>query len=692
MKDVQGGWGPPPSAHRSDLLGWVRTPRRSPAPGIYAFGHTPRTRLPEDQLLPVRTLVKALLALIGALFAWSFYWNGYLPIYSVIRWVVPGLMERGSTSYKIITYFIHVTVIALLAWIFGRLGEWLLIWRRLSVPAIRWLRASNARSSQMPKEPPQPPSLWPDLRAAGHESAADRLDADARASQANDVDYVRTRRVWERTRGDTNRLRRFLSAAAAHGLRACPHPSGQRDLPLRVAQHDLLTRQTRIGRATDAAKNPPEHRGAGIALDPSLLGTALVAVGPSGTGKTSSLARPVVEGLCLQALCGSAAVVAVAGPHADLGPDEAFDVIVAPGDPASPYGLDLFGGSADPDEAGVPLADALLPPDSTAPEQPARTALQQLLGPFRAVHGRYPSVPELRHLLDGSGEALNELVEALRAANLASRYGHELRARRRQQARPDDMGQLLADRLARLDRPAFAGAFAAGAPGEAPPTPAEGPGAAPSLPPFAMRALDHPLRIKVVLPERAHPEAARILGRLVIGQFMQAASWRADRSLFACLVVDDASVGVDAEVVRGLQRMRSANAGVVLLLRTLAEIPERLRVPLLGAVGCRMAFPGLDAWDGALFAESWGTVRAVENAVTRTKDTSGGLIRRAIRGARHLWTGQPVQRESVTIREVERPRWSASELAQSLPAGHAVISFTTVGGEQVPPVLVNLRG
>nr|WP_019889837.1 hypothetical protein [Streptomyces purpureus] len=41
---------------------------------------------------------------------------------------------------------------------------------------------------------------------------------------------------------------------------------------------------------------------------------------------------------------------------------------------------------------------------------------------------------------------------------------------------------------------------------------------------------------------------------------------------------------------------------------------------------------------------------------------------------------------------MERQRWSASNLAHAVPAGHAVLSLTTVGGEHTPPPLVDLRG
>lgn len=206
-----------------------------------------------------------------------------------------------------------------------------------------------------------------------------------------------------------------------------------------------------------------------------------------------------------------------------------------------------------------------------------------------------------------------------------------------------------------------------------------------------MRALEHPLRVRVKLPERSHPEAARMLSRLVVGQFVQAAVAREDRSLFAGLVVDDATAAVDTSTVQGLRRMRGANAGAVLLLRSLVDLPEALRAPLFGAVGCRMAFPGIAPWDGKLFSEVWGTVLVRERAVTLAPDTSGGMLRKAARLTRKALSGTSAQTESVTTREVERERWSPSDLAHALPAGHAVVSLTTVTGEQVPPLLVDLR-
>jgi hypothetical protein len=492
----------------------------------------------------------------------------------------------------------------------------------------------------------------------------------------NDVDYTRIRRAWTGVLGDPGRLDAFGDAVLRHGSDACGHPSGDRDIPHRGFPHDLLTRQVRIGLGADHERNPYQHRGSGIALDPALLGTGLLAVGPPGSGKTRQVVRPVVESLCLQALTGQAAVVAVGAAGADLGPAGAYDVVISLADPSSRYDLDLYGGSTDPDTAAGTLAEALLDAYGTeeGDQRRATTALSQLIGPYAAAHGRFPSVTELRELLDGTPHAYAVLRDALDAAG-APGMVRELDARERQAARPGDIGHHLADRVALLDRPAFAGFFDVTGRSR----------------PFSMYALEHPLRVRIDLPERGHAEASRMLTRLILAQFTAAVTARRDRSLFACLVLDDASHTVTADAVRGLARLRSANAGVLLTLRTLDDVPESLRSALLGAVGCRMALSGVTTWDGKRFAEAWGTTWVETQDVTRTPDRSGGLPRRLSRGVRRLFTGVAVTTESVTVRRVERERWSASDLAHSVPAGHAVLSLTTTTGEYAPPVLLDLR-
>ncbi|KEG39680.1 hypothetical protein, partial [Streptomyces griseorubens] len=502
--------------------------------------------------------------------------------------------------------------------------------------------------------------------------------ADARAGLMRDVDHARIARAWQGVRTGRHSLATFTGAVLKDGAGACPHPSGARDLPVRQARHDLLTGQVRLGTTADDPRNPYAYRGAGLALGTDLLGTSLLVVGPAGSGKTGGVVRPVAESLCLQALAGRTAVVVVGAAGAGLGPSDAYDVVIRIGSPDSVYDLDLYGGTTDPDEAAAVLAEALVgdlaDPHPGSDTRRSTTVLAQLLGPFRAVHGRFPSVPELRGLLDGAPAPLATLRQGLQEAGQESLL-RELDARERQMGHPGDVGGVLADRVALLDRPAFAGFFDTS--GESRP--------------FTLKALDHPVRVRVDLPERGHADASRMLARLVLAQFAASVTVREDRSLFACLVLDDATGVITPESVRGIQRLRSANAGVLLTLRTLDDVPRPLRGPLLGATGCRMALSGVTPWDGQDFAEVWGKEWTEARDVTDRQIIAESPAGKAVHAVRRAITGKAPTARAVTVRQVERERWSASELAHAVPAGHAVLSLTTVKGEHAPPLLVDLR-
>ncbi|WP_405858057.1 ATP-binding protein [Streptomyces sp. NBC_00090] len=659
---------PPPPGHapgRVAVADWLRVPRPAADPGVWRLGHRPRPAEAPEEVPARRLFAGAAIALLSGWLLWSLLWNGYLggywlwPLYLLTpdSWV-------GDMAF-VWAWRVYVGVVAVgLAVFFARIGHVPDIWRRYT------------RKKEAPLPPPPPgadPVDWPEIRDAGLADTARTLSEATRQGTLGDVDYARIGRAWQGVRSRPDRLPAFTEAVRTRGAAACAHPSGIRDLPVRTATHDLATGQVLIGTAADHPRNPYARRTTGVALEPALLGTSLLAVGPAGSGKTARLIRPVVESLCLQALANRTAVVAVTAHGASLGTEEAFDLVVAVGRPDSTHDLDLYGGSDDPDEAARILAEALVG-DLVADSRRAATALAQLIGPFRAAYGRFPAVPELRELLSGTPAALDALRTAVAADPAQLR---ELDARRRQAERGDDPGVLLAERIAFLDRPAFAAFFATG--------PAE-------RPQFSLRALEHPLRVRVDLPERGHAEASRIVSRLLLAQFTEAALGRRDRSLFACLVLDDATYTVTGEALRAVQRLRSAHAGVVLALRSLEDVPEALRGPLLGAVGCRMAFAGLAPWDGGRFADAWGTEWVQTKDVTNRQIISDEPLTKALHAVRRLVTGKATTAEAVTVREVERQRWSASDLAHAVPPGHAVLSLTHVRGEHTPPLLVELRG
>ncbi|GAA3487955.1 hypothetical protein GCM10018987_20380 [Streptomyces cremeus] len=611
---------------------------------------------------------RAVLAGAGALVVQALVITGTLPFEPAVLGLLPTTWHEGGGSHAL-ARFVSYSVHGVLAVVF------LLPFIRLS--GLTGRLRGRSRQNTAPAAPPPPaetPARWPELRAAGLGEVADLLTAEMRQGRMNDLDVVRVRAAWDAAADDPARREHFAAAVLRDGAAAFVHPSGARDLPRRTARHDLLAGQVRIGRYADGEPNPYRTWGAGVALEPAVLGTSLLAVGPPGAGKTRRLTAPVVESLALQALAGKCAVLAVCAAGTPLADDEAYDVVVRVGDPASVHDLDLYGGTTDPEAASAVLAEALVGDLDTVDTGRAATALAQLIGPYHAVRGRFPAVPELYELLRADPAALQRLAADLDAAGQSGML-RDLSSRVRQMGTAADPCPALADRLALLDRPAFADFFTTD----------------PAARPFSLRALQrHPMRVRVELPEQRYAEASRLLARLVLAQFLTAVTARADRSLFACLVLDDATATLTPDTVRGIGRLRSANAGVVLSLRTVDDVPEALHVPLLGAVGCHMAFSGVTTWDGRRFTEAWGTEWVETTEVAQHTVFANQPFTRAVHALRKLVTGKAVVTKAVTVKKVERERWSASELARGVPAGHAVLSLTTVAGEHAPPLLVDL--
>jgi hypothetical protein len=647
---------------------------------------------------------RAALTALGALVALALTFPSAFPgaFWDPVPVVDPllNLTVALSQGYELLTsplyvYSLYTAVVLLVVWPFARVGDW-------RAYAKERLAARRSPGTDEPARPAQVlPAQWPALRDTGQHQAADLLTAEVLAGRMNDVDCARIQHRWARARAQ-GRLADFTDTVLRQGAAAFTHPSGARDLPgRRAALHDLFTGQVRIGTWATAERTPPAYGGAGAAFGPETLATSLLVVGPSGAGKTRHVITPVAEALTLQALAGRCAVVVVCGAGTAVGADTSYDVVVRVGDPASVHDLDPYAEADDPDEAAGFLAEALAGDLDTVGAERAATALAQLLGPYRAAYGRFPTLPVLRELLEGDPAALADLRERL-ADDRHTAMRRELDARVRQSGAAKDPGPVLADRLALLDRPVFAEFFGAGGDTRAGSGIGAGGGigegggdaasAGKTIRPFSLRAVaHHPLRVRIDLPERGHEEASRLITRLVLAQFT-AVVRDASRDHFVGLVLDDATGAVTPESVRRIQRLRSQNAGVVLALGTVSDVPEALHGPLYGAVGCRMALSGVTTWDGSRFADAWGTEWVETTDVAQHTVFADQPMTRAMHALRKLVTGKAVTTEAVTVRQVERERWSASELAHSVPPGHAVLSLTSVEGEHAPPLLVDLRG
>ncbi|MEU8960054.1 ATP-binding protein [Streptomyces sp. NPDC048518] len=628
--------------------------------------------------MPLRQLVVG--AMVSALVAWllwSLLYNSYLGEY----WIWPLLLLTpeswlGTMAFVWSSYIYYAIVGGGIAIFFGRLGGWPELLRRVwgSLRGPGGVTVDGTVTRVPTPAPEADPARWVQMRADGAFEVADRLSEELHGGLMSDLDYARIDHAWRSGRARTEITREVLAQGAA----ACVHGSGQRDIPTRTARHDLVLRQVRIGAAVDSPRNPYRFRTVGVALDPAVLGTSALVVGPPDAA--ARVVRPVLESACLQALAGQAAVVAVTSAGAGAPRDAAFDVVLRAGDPESAYGLDLYGGTDDVDEASGIFAEALVGDLAEAGElRRATMAVAQLIGPWRALHDRFPGIPQLRDLLDDDA-ARADLRASLDERGLSAQV-RELNAFERRSAGPGGPAEGLATRVALLDRPAFEGFLV---------EPAAGGGVADGA--FSLRLLDRPVRVRIDLPERVHAEASRILARLVIAQFTARMSSRRDTSVFALLALEDAVHTITPNSLRGLQQLRTRNAGVLLNLRSLSDVPEHVREHLLSSVGVRMALSGVSPWDAQYFASAWGTEWVETEAVTHRQVRADEPMTKVMHGLRKIVTGKHVTTQSVTVSRQERQRWSASDLANELQPGQAVISMTAVTGDRTPPLLTELGG
>jgi hypothetical protein len=548
--------------------------------------------------------------------------------------------------------------------------------RRVQFEALKNKLAAIAESVSRPAQAPVMPSAplagaqpWESIRAS-HPDLAGQLDELAEAADFGDVDRARIAFAIRKSVANPGELERLAEAIEQDRSAALVHPSQQRNLPgTRFARHNLLAGQVRLGEVVPDHRSDFEITG-DFGVDLDVLRTSMLVIGPPGSGKTRGIATPIVEHLSLAALSGKASMVVVDPKSTDFAYDGWFDVTIDPLNPTC--GFSLFGGSTSPDIAADRLASALLPPrvsdDKAYFIDASKNALYACLAPFWTAYERWPSVPELMGLLRADQSSMDRVKERLRGPG-AKEMKALLDTRRAQIQRHVDPAASLVERFALLDRPALRRLF-------------DHPG-----PTFQMRDLNRPVRVRMALPEAEYPDASRILARLVVSQFVQiTSSADVDRSIFKALVIDEAGRFVDDYVARGVQKLRSNNAGLVLLSQTMSDFPIEVRATVFGSTGCKAVFGGIDPEDADIFSRWFGDQYITETTISRSSQA----------GQRYNQFGLPdgrSQSESagVSVRRVERARWTVSDIITRVPAGHALVSLARSNGTRVGPVLVNLR-
>ena len=530
----------------------------------------------------------------------------------------------------------------------------------------------NARSGApvAQAEAPSPKRPWDSVRQS-HPDLAGRLDSVAEAADFTDVDRARIVHALGQLSGSPHDLQRLTAALEQKGSAALVHPSLQRNLPgERFARHNLLAGQVRLGQVVPDHRSDFELSG-DFGIDLDVLRTSLLVIGPPGSGKTRGIATPIVEHLSLAALTGKASMVVIDPKSTDFAYDGWFDVTIDPLNPTC--GFSLFGGSQTADIAADRLASALLPPrvsdDKAYFIDASKNALYACLAPFESAYQRWPTVPELLGLLRADDASMDRVKERLEGAD-----GPEMKSllvsRKAQIQRTDDPAAGLVERFALLDRPALRRLL-------------DHPG-----PTFQMRDLNRPVRVRVALPEAEYPDASRILARLVVSQFVQiTSSSETDRSIFKGLVIDEAGRFVDDYVARGVQKLRSNNAGLVLLSQSMSDFPAEVRPTIFGSTGCKAVFGGIDPQDAEIFSRWFGDQYVSQTTINRSA-TSGSQFNQFGR------PGGTSQSETTgfSVQRIERARWTVSDIITGVPAGQALISLARSNGVRVGPVLVNLRG
>ncbi|GAA1642562.1 hypothetical protein GCM10009744_35880 [Kribbella alba] len=510
---------------------------------------------------------------------------------------------------------------------------------------------------------------WESIRSS-QPALASQLDQLAAAADFGDVDRARIAFALRQTAADPASLERLARAIEADRSAALVHPSRQRDLPgARFARHNLLAGQVRLGEVVPDHRSDFEITG-DFGIDLDVLRTSMLVIGPPGSGKTRGIATPIVEHLSLAALAGKASMVVVDPKSTDFAYDGWFDVTIDPLNPTC--GFSLFGGSRTADVAADRLASALLPPQVSDDKayfiDASKNALYACLAPFEAAYERWPTVPELLGLLRAEQSSIDRVKERLKGPG-----SKELKAlldtRKNQTQRTADPAASLVERFALLDRPALRRLL-------------DHPG-----PTFQMRDLSRPVRVRVALPEAEYPDASRILARLVVSQFVQiTSSSETDRSIFKALVIDEAGRFVDDYVARGVQKLRSNNAGLVLLSQTMSDFPIEVRATIFGSTGCKAVFGGIDPQDADVFSRWFGDQYVTETTINRSAQT----------GTQYNQFGMPdgrsqSQTSGFSVRRIERARWTVSDIITGVSAGHALVSLARSNGARVGPVLVNLR-
>ena len=416
----------------------------------------------------------------------------------------------------------------------------------------------------------------------------------------NDVDYARIRRAWQSVRAGPARLAAFTDTVLRRAPPPARTPPGARDLP-------APRRPARPARRPGPHRHaPPTTSATRYALPrrrrrPGARRCSAPRCSPSGRparARRRQLVRPVAESLCLQALAGQAAVVAVGGRRAPARPRRGVRRRRPDRRPGAPSTTSTSTAApTDPDEAAAMLAEALVGdlatrPAATAAARPPPSPSSS--APSVPPTAASPPCPSCASCWTARRRALARAARRRWRTPGTPRMLRELDARERQTGRPGDVGPACSPTGSRCST--------------GPRSPGSSTRARPAARPFSLRALRTPAagphRPARARPRRGVPDAGpaacspssprrrRARGPLPLrlpGPRRRHAA-RSPRGVRGSSGCAPRTPGVRARAAHPGRRAGGA---------------ARRRCSARSAAGWRS--PGVTTWDGKRFAEAWGT-------------------------------------------------------------------------------------
>lgn len=461
-----------------------------------------------------------------------------------------------------------------------------------------------------------------------------------------------------------------------------PAPPTARPRPRTIlCRRNPETLQVRLGHIVPDQRSDPRVNGS-FALDPHVLRTSMLIIGPPGSGKTTTVGRPLVEHFGLVSLEEKGSTVVIDPKGEDYTGDGWFDEEIDMLHPR--VGFDLYGGSNDPGLAADQLASTILPTGVSADKEffdhAARNALAFCLEPFHLAYGRLPTIPELLAVLTFDRETIERINTNLKGKPNASQARGLLKRRETQMTRTkQDPAASAIEALTLLDRPVFRNLF-------------EHKGRR-----FAMSQINQPTRVRVILAEAEYPDASKLFARLVIAQFLTATSsaTTTNKEIFKILIFDEAGDKVTEKLTRAIRIVRSYNAGVVLAAQSLHDFPRELWKSIFASTGCKLVFGNGDPDDAEYFSRRFGDRIVPEYTISHSQSegVSYGPLSRIFGFFSAFFSGNfsKSTNRGVSVKLTTKRRWSESDVINGLNAGECLAVVASYDGRSIGPIRVDLR-